>query len=90
MSKLKELFDSIEISAEDLKQLAIDFAANPMSVMAKVHELNLPPDFIQKAMAIVMANPDEVQNFALSLGLSQEQIQEARAKLDGMGGGFNP
>ena len=55
-----------------------------MAVMAEVQEMNLPPDFLQKAMAIVMANPQEVIEFAQSLGLDDSLIQEAKTKMEAM------
>ena len=52
--------------------------------MAKVQELDLPPDFLQKAMTVVMTNPNEVAEFAKSLGLQDNIVDEARAKLENM------
>ena len=84
MSQLKSLFESEQIPEEKIKDLANLFISNPMAVMTEVQEMNLSPDFIQKAMAIVMSNPEEVIQFAESLGLSEEVIAEAKSRVQGM------
>lgn len=84
MSELASLFNSLNLSKEQLEDLVKTISTNPMAAMAKVQELDLPPDFLQKAMTVVMTNPNEVAEFAKSLGLQDNIVDEARAKLENM------
>jgi hypothetical protein len=84
MSQLKELFETANIPEEKLKTMAELFISNPMALMGEIQEMNLPPDFLQKAMAVVMSNPQEVVEFAKSLGLDDELINEARTRIEAM------
>ena len=84
MSELRNLFESANVSEEKIRSLAELFISNPMAVMSEVQEMGLPPDFLQKAMSMVMTNPEEVVAFAKSLGLSDELVAEAKAKMAAM------
>lgn len=81
MSELKQLFESANIPEEKIKTMAEQFVENPMGLVTEVQEMGLPPDFMQKAMAIVMANPQAVIDFAESLGLSEDLIEEGKARM---------
>ena len=84
MSKLKELFDDLQIQQDTLRELASLLLENPMAVMTKVQEMNLPAEKIQQAMGIVMADPGEMTRFAEALGLDAKVVEEARSRLDSM------
>ncbi len=84
MSKLAELFAESNVSKEQLVELVKSLIESPMQAMAKVQELNLPPQMVQQVMAIVMANPGEIGEFAKSLGIDINLVDKVKEKVHEM------
>jgi hypothetical protein len=84
MSQLAELFKDSNITKDQLVDLVKTLLDNPMAAMAKVQELNLPPQMVQQIMGIVMANPGEIGDFAKSLGIDMNLVEKVKEKVHEM------
>jgi hypothetical protein len=85
MNPLKQLFANLNLSEEQLQDLATSFQQNPMAALAKIQALPLPPDFLSQAMGIMMAHPNAMTELAASFGIDSEAIANAQASLQGSG-----
>lgn len=83
-SKLSELLKNLDISTEQLQELAQNLQNNPMMALSVVREMNIPPEVLQRMAAIVMADPEEITLFAKDLGFDQKQIQEVEDQMHGI------
>lgn len=83
-SQLKELFDSLNLTPEQIEDLVQTMKENPMAALAKFQSLNLPPDFLPKAMQIIMANPQAIHEFAGQMGMDEKDLEKAQKTLDGL------
>ena len=81
MSELKNLFDSLNIPEEKIKELINTVTTNPMMAMPLLSELNIPAETMQKMMAIVMANPSELIALAKEFGVSEETVNDVASKV---------
>ena len=84
MSQLAELFKDSNVTKDQLVDLVKTLLENPMMAMAKVQELNLPPQMMQQIMGIVMANPGEISEFAKSLGIDLDLVDKVKEKVHEM------
>lgn len=82
MSQLKDLFGTLNIAPEKLETLAQTLKTNPFGALALIQELNIPPDFFQKVMAIAMENPDAIRQFASELGIDNQQLESLKSTLN--------
>lgn len=76
MLELKKLFEEVNIPKEKLEDLAQSLKSEPMAAMGLIQQLNLPPDFFLKVMAIDTANPNAALDFASELGISKDTVDE--------------
>ena len=81
MSELKKLLEEYKIPNEKLNELTKTIKDNPMAAMAHIQQLQLPPDFFQKIMSIVMTNPNAAMDFASDLGISKDTVKELEKNL---------
>lgn len=74
MSKLGNIFKEAGVEEEQLVKIVGLLKDNPMAAMAAVQELNLPQETIQQVMALVMMEPNSIEEMASELGLGGEDL----------------
>jgi hypothetical protein len=74
MSVLGQIFNAAGVEKQKLFNVVELLRENPMAAMLAVQELKLSDEVMQKIMATVMMNPKAIEDLALELGLSQEDI----------------
>lgn len=83
MSALGDLIKELNIAPESFAALT-DSMSNPFAAMSKIQELGIPMEFFQKAMMIMMTNPNALQEFAQEMGASEDQLKSAQSMMDNM------
>ncbi len=83
MSTLSELIKELNIAPEKFAELS-SAMSNPFMAMQKIQELGIPMEFFQKAMMIMMTNPNALSELAQEMGASDEQLKSAQEMVNGM------
>lgn len=74
MSALGDIFKKEGVSEAQLSEIVGALKVDPMAAMAQVKALNLSEEANGKIIAVVMTQPDAIDELATELGLSQEDI----------------
>lgn len=83
MSPLGALIKELNISPEKFAALS-SAMSNPFEAMQKIQELGIPMEFFQKAMMIMMTNPNALSELAQEMGASDDQLKSAQEMVNGM------
>jgi hypothetical protein len=83
MSVLGQIFTDAGVEKEQLSHVVKLLRENPMAAMMAVQELKLGDDVMQKIMATVMMNPDSIEELAMELGLTQEDLDAIKNQIQG-------
>lgn len=82
MSKLGEIFKREGVSNETLIEIVRTLQEDQMQAMTMVAELNLPNEANTEIMQAVMSDPNAIDELAKEIGISEEEIDSIKDKLN--------
>ena len=81
MSRLQEIFQSLNITSEQAQKLITAVKENPLSAMGLIQEMGIDPTAIQTIAMELMSNPDAMKEVMAEMGVSDQDVEKAKEQL---------
>ena len=79
---IEDVFKELGLTTDQLEELTETLKTNPMAAMGLIQKFKIPPESLQKMMAIFMSNPQMFTDFAEKAGISSDVIDTVKGNLD--------
>ena len=81
MNPIIETLKEYNVTDEQVKEVFQALTENPISAMATVQALGIPPEKLQSIMMMLMTDPSLIEDAVEELGLDFSKVVEAKNKL---------
>ncbi|MEI6859099.1 MAG: DUF2999 family protein [Shewanella sp.] len=81
MNPILEILKEHNISETQINELFQTLTENPISAIATIGQLGLPPEKLQLLMTQVMQNPALIKEAVVELGLDFSKVDAAKSQL---------
>lgn len=78
MNPIIKILKDLNINEEKIKELFETLTKNPMMAMGIIQKLGIPPEQLQKIMALVMSSPAIIKEAVDELGLDFSAVEKAK------------